>query len=198
MVCPLLSQHHFHVYLNPPEAVDITPYENLLADTAIAGVDAASATTAQTAAQDLLDFTQTILQGEELMFTMDIPAVPAQEAPVVLVQADTTGDGAISQPDFILKECQETESTGDSRSAMRAVSPAAMLRNYLQNREKHAIDLSLIKNVTLLEDVKQGEMISQTNSRGVVGFWYDPTPEYVGNDRAVFVAEYQGVRYKIG
>jgi hypothetical protein len=188
-------QHHFHVFMNPPSAVDIVTTQNLLADAASAAI--ASETTTQTDAQGLLDYAQAIIQGEELMFIMDVPAAPAQQTPIVLVQADTSGAGTTPQPDYILKSCKETESIGDSRSAMHAVSPAGMFAVYLE-RYKGAqfIDLAEIKNITLLEGSKHGELVSQT-SRGLVGYWYDPEPEYVGNDRAVFMAEYQGVRYKI-
>lgn len=115
----------------------------------------------------------------------------------IVIQADTSGAGTTPQPNYILKYCKETESGGDPRSAMHAVSPAGMLAVYLE-RYKGAqfIDLAEIKNITLLEGSKHGELVSQT-SRGLVGYWYDPEPEYVGNDRAVFMAEYQGVRYKI-
>jgi hypothetical protein len=131
------------------------------------------------------------------MFTMDVPYVPTQQTPIVLVQADTSGAGATPQPDYILKYCSETESGGDSRSAMHAVDPASMLRNYLQNRDKHAIDLTNIKNITLLEGAVHGKITSVIDNTGRSWYRYDSEPEYVGNDRAVFMVEYQGVRFKV-
>jgi hypothetical protein len=132
------------------------------------------------------------------MFIMDVPYVPAQQTPIVLAQADTSGAGATPQPDYILKYCKETESTGDSQSAMRAVDPASMLIIYLQQYKGAGfIDDAEIKNVTLLEGTKNGVITSGTSSYGRIAFGYDPEPEYVGKDKAVFMAEYQGVRYKI-
>ncbi|MDO8293192.1 MAG: hypothetical protein Q7T29_10080 [Gallionella sp.] len=40
--------------------------------------------TLQTEAQALLDYSQTLITGDELMFIIDVPAVPAQETPIVL------------------------------------------------------------------------------------------------------------------
>lgn len=129
------------------------------------------------------------------MFIMDVPEVPAQQTPIVLAQSDMA---AATQPDYILKYCRETESTGDSQSAMRAVDPASMLIIYLQQYKGAGfIDDAEIKNITLLEDAKHGAIISGTTNYGRIAFGYDPTPEYVGNDKAVFMAEYKGVRYKI-
>jgi hypothetical protein len=132
------------------------------------------------------------------MFIMDVPVVPSQQPPIVLVQADTAGAGTTPQPDFILKECQETESTGDSRSAMRAVSPASMLIVYFQQHKGAGfIEDAAIKNITLLKGTKHGNIYSSITNYGRTVFHYDSEYEYVGNDRAVFMAEYQGVRYKI-
>jgi len=105
--------------------------------------------------------------------------------------------GATPQPDYILKYCSETESGGDPRSAMRGVDPAGMLWIYLQNRDKHAIDLANIKNITLLEGTKHGEITAGVDNTGLTSYHYNPEPEYVGNDRAAFMVEYQWVRYKI-
>ena len=74
------------------------------------------------------------------MFTMNVPYVPPQETPIVLAQAATLAAGSnTQQSDYVLKVCQETESTGDPRSAMRAVDPAGMLAVYLGNRGDRAI-----------------------------------------------------------
>lgn len=132
------------------------------------------------------------------MFIMDVPYIPAQETPIVLAQA--TSPVVTPQPDYILNYCKETESTGDSRSAMRAVDPAYMLKNYFQIRDfkgNRIVELDDIKNVTLLQGTQHGEIASKTTNYGRTTFRYHPTPDYVGNDRAVFQAEYQGKVYKI-
>ncbi|HEY6095673.1 MAG TPA: hypothetical protein VIU93_12050, partial [Gallionellaceae bacterium] len=141
------------------------------------------------------DYALTLIEGEELMFTMEVPNVPAPETPIVLAQAATMD--TTSQPDYLLKLCKQTESIGDSRSAMRAVDPAGMLALYLErNKGAQYIDLKSIKT-TLLEGVKHGEIISGTTNTGRTAYRYDAEPEYVGNDRAVFMAEFEGKRYKI-
>lgn len=148
--------------------------------------------------QSLLDYTQTLIEGEELMFIMDVPYVPSQETPIVLAQA--AAPAGTPQPDYILNYCKETQSTGDPRSAMRAVDPAYMLKNYIQIRdfkENRIVELGDIKNVTLLQGTQHGEIASKTTNYGRTTFRYHPTPDYVGNDQAVFQAEYQGKVYKI-
>jgi hypothetical protein len=182
-----------NIYLNPPGPVPLDPSQNLLS-AAIPADTATPGATLQAEAQGLFDYTQTLIEGEELMFIMDVPAIPPQQTPIVLAQAaapDTT-----TQFDFILKDCQETHSTGDSRSAMRAVDPAYMLKNYLQNRDRQYVELNAIKT-TLLEGTKHGEITTEVDNTGLTFYGYDPEPEYVGNDRAVFMAEFEGKRYKI-
>lgn len=151
----------------------------------------------QTDAQGLLDYAQAVIEGEELMFIMDVPNVPVQEAPIVLAQAATPGAGATPQPDFILKDCQETEHTADPRSALRGVDPAGMLRNFISNQVNHGIDLAAIKNITLLEGAKHGKITTEVDNTGLTFYGYDPEPGYLGNDRAVFMAEFEGKRYKV-
>ncbi len=131
------------------------------------------------------------------MFVMDVPSVPVQETPIVLAQAATSGTGAIPQPDFILKDCQETEHTADPRSALRSVDPAGALRNYISNQVNHAIDLAAIKNIVLLEGTKHGKIVAGVDNLGFTSYVYDPDAGYLGNDRAVFMAEFEGKRYKI-
>ncbi len=130
------------------------------------------------------------------MFTMDVPYVSPQEAPIVLAQATVPAAGTPPQPDYILKACSETESTGDPRSAMRAVDPAGMLKNYIQNRDKHYVELASIKT-TLLEGTTHGKITTEVDNTGLTFYGYDPISDYIGNDRAVFLAEFEGKRYKI-
>ncbi len=105
--------------------------------------------------------------------------------------------GTTLPPDYVLNVCQDTESSGDPMSAMRGVDPAYMLKNYIQNQVRHYIDIATIKNVTLLEGTMRGKMIRGTDNLGMTSYRYDPVPGYVGKDKAVFMAEYEGKRYKI-
>jgi hypothetical protein len=133
------------------------------------------------------------------MFTMDAPYVPVQDAPIVLAQAAAPSADATPQPDYLLKECQEIESTGDPRSAGRAVDPAYMLKNFLYSysKGKQIADLATIKT-TLLEGAAHGKIVAgATNDNGRTVYRYDVEPNYVGNDKAVFMADYGDKRYKI-
>jgi len=110
-------QTHFHIYLNPPAPLEIGPHL-LQAEgqpvswdapaSALPGNTTASDATLQTEALALFDYSQTLITGEEFMFIMDVPYVPPQAAPVVLVQASDTS----SQPDYLLKTCDEVPSAG--------------------------------------------------------------------------------------
>ena len=131
------------------------------------------------------------------MFIMDVPYVPAQETSIALAQAATPGAGNTLQPDYLLNVCSETESTGDPMSAMRGVDPAYGLKNYIQNQIHHYVDIATIKNITLLEGTTKGKLNAKTSDSGRVYFMYDPEPGYVGNDKAVFMTEFEGKRYKI-
>jgi len=130
------------------------------------------------------------------MFTMDVPYIPAQETPVVLAQAAAP---ATLQPDYMLKLCAEIESTGNPRSAGRAVDPAQGLAIYLQNRDHRVIELATMASIKpiLLEGTAHGTITSGISNYGRTTYHYDPIPNYTGNDRAVFLAEFEGKVYKI-
>jgi hypothetical protein len=163
----------------------------------IAGDPAATDSTAtnatpQTEAQELLDYTQTLITGDELMFTMDVPAVPAQQTPIVLAQSATPAAESTPQFNFILKDCQETESSGGQTIGFNTLSPSAMLYNYFLSQGR-TIDSAGIK-ADLLEEPSHGKLSNFVTGKS---YTYDPIPNYVGNDKAVFLAEFDGKRYKI-
>lgn len=147
-------------------------------------------------AQTLIDDVQTLTPGEELMFSMDVPYVPPQETPIVLAQASNTS--APATPDFILTGCQETEHTPDnSISPFGGVHPAGMLRNYLENKGKVSeVKLEDIK-ITLLTGTQHGKLNAEFGRTRLLSYSYNPTPGYLGDDRATFMAEYKGKHYKI-
>ena len=132
------------------------------------------------------------------MFIMDMPYVPVQDAPIVLVQAATVG--ATPQPDYILNDCQGTASGEQFKgTAIRVIDPGYALANALNKLAGKSVvnNLSMIKNITLLESVKHGKLVEETDNEGLISYYYDPVTNYVGNDRAVFMAEFQGKHYKI-
>lgn len=194
---------HFHIYLAPPAPVDIGPHLLLANATSALPVDAISSdVTLQTEAQSLLDYSQTLITGDELMFIMDVPNVPAQETPIVLAQASSASTvGATLPPDYLLTTCKQTESTGDPTSAGHAVDPAGMLAVYIGNREGRDIyddqvAMASIK-VTMLQSTTVGKITTVVDNTGRSWYRYDAPPGYEGNDKATFMAEYQGKRYKI-
>jgi hypothetical protein len=107
--------------------------------------------------------------------------------------------GSIPQPDYILYACKETESTADPRSAMRGINPAGMLATYIGNRDNRLIDMNARAAIklTMMESTSHGKLNPHKTDDGRVYYMYDPTPDYVGNDRAVFQAEFEGKVYKI-
>lgn len=130
------------------------------------------------------------------MFVMDVPSATPQEPLIVLAQASApAAAGAIPLQDFILNECQETVSAGDPSSAVRTVDPAYMLKNYYGSFG-YNVDLSSIR-VTLLQASSHGKITSVIDNTGRPWYAYDAEPNYVGNDKAVFIAEFEGKRYKI-
>jgi len=167
-------------------------------DALASAADSTTPAALQSEAQGIIDYTQNLIEGEEFMFIMDVPTIPAQDTPIVLVQAATAGASTALQPDYILKACTETMDTIDPTSAMRGVDPAYMLTNYLNSHSSKQVvfDLTTIKT-TLLQGTKHGNLVAGTSTSGRTAYRYDPTPNYIGNDRAVFQAVFEGKVYKI-
>jgi len=133
------------------------------------------------------------------MFIIDVPAVPPQETSVVLVQAANTS----SQPDYLLKTCDEVPSAGGAVTAMNTVNPAGWLvTQVVQQRsqsitreELHAMMASV--SLTQVQTYAHGKLIPHTTGSGRVFYEYRSEPGYVGKDQAIFIAEFEGKRYKI-
>ena len=152
--------------------------------------------------QGLLDYSNAIIDtGEELMFTMDIPSVPAQSTPVVLVQAGASAsappaDGS-QQADYLLKMCEE-KSSADESNVPNLVDISSAVVVELGNREHRDIDpAKAITKVTLLETTKQGNLIQKITKDGKGYFIYEPISGYEGKDKATFMVEYAGKHYKV-
>lgn len=122
------------------------------------------------------------------MFILDVPYVPAQQTSIVLTQAATPRANATPQPDYILKICHETE---HATKALSSINPALGLASYLEHHGHKTIDLATIK-ITLLEGPAHGKLAS-----GGLAYIYEPQAEYTGNDKAVFMAEFEGKLYKL-
>ena len=194
-------QNHFHTYFNPPVDQPIAP-SLLLADAAATQTNSSSTTLVD--AQGLLDYTQTLITGEELMFTMDVPSVPAQQTQIVQTQAATTNAGKASRPDYILKDCTEVENPSNPMSATQSVNPANLLAITLENigritalgGDEFLAEVASIQ-IKLLEASTHGKLIPHTSKFGSTYYMYEADSGYLGDDKAVFMAEFQGKRYKI-
>lgn len=90
------------------------------------------------------------------------------------------------QPDFIMQNCQETEQVSTIGGG---ISPEYMIKSYIQRRDKHPVELTSIKNVTVIKLPTHGKLIDN----GL----YIPEPNYFGKDKVLFMAEFEGKRYKI-
>ena len=190
-------QNHFHVFLNPPAVKEIG-VNHLLADASLAAsADTITTATLPADTQGLLDYTQTLVEGEEFMFTMDVPYVPVQDTPIVLAQA--AAPDATTQPDYLLKACEEKPSAGGLITAMNMVSPADLLATQIGNRSNRYIDPATTATIkiTLLQGTTHGKLIPQPPANGRVYYEYRSEPGYEGQDQVVFMAEFEGKRYKI-
>jgi hypothetical protein len=139
--------------------------------------------------------------GEELMFTMDVPYIPEQQAPIVLADK---GSAPAMQPDYILHGCQAVSSSESEspESAERGIDPALVLALYISRRDyatgDHTDDLrAAVKNPILLEGPKHGRIhVVDEKGYGRV-FRYEPVPNYEGKDSVSFMVEFKGNYYKI-
>ena len=127
------------------------------------------------------------------MFIIDVPAVPPQETPIVLVQAADTS----SQPDYLLKTCDESSSGGGG-----VINPAAWLVGAVLRQEHRKVSaqegsaLAATVKLTQLQAYAHGQLIPHSPN-GRVFYEYRSEPGYVGKDQAIFMAEFEGKRYKI-
>jgi hypothetical protein len=128
------------------------------------------------------------------MFTMDIPYEPIQDAPIVLAQAAVSGAGSgTQQPSYLLKTCNELPSGAEDW-----ITPAGWLAVSLGNQNHRDIlddraALASIK-ITLLDAPKHGTFTSNFTGQA---YLYVPEPDYLGNDKAAFMAEFEGKYYRI-
>jgi hypothetical protein len=72
-----------------------------------------------------------------------------------------------------------------------------MLSIFMQNKYNRPIEFSAVKNITLLQGTTNGKIFAEVDNEGLTSYHYDPIPNYTGNDQAVFMAEFEGKRYKI-
>jgi hypothetical protein len=176
----------------------------LLTNTPLASLpDTASLAALQTETQGLLDYAETITTiGNELMFTIDIPYVPIQEASIVLAQTSVPGAGGLAPAgstqtsNYILTACSEIPSIGDPTSAERFIDPIGRIAIYYYQHFKLEPDPSAASS-TLLEGPKHGKIVSVIDNVEWPMYRYDAEPGYEGKDQLVFQAQYHGKTYKV-
>ncbi|MCX7149090.1 MAG: matrixin family metalloprotease, partial [Rhodocyclales bacterium] len=166
----------------------------------IATFDCYSATF-QNDAQKLLTSAQALItRGEEIVFTMDVPYVPVQDAPTILAQvaaaniAGATPTDSTPQSDYLLKKCQEFSSGGRGQ-----IDPAGSLAVELGNITNRDLYSTAVDNFkpTLLTSTAHGKLVPKAADSGRVLYEYQANPGYLGKDKAVFVVEFEGKQYKV-
>ena len=100
------------------------------------------------------------------------------------------------RPNYILTDCQEIPEMTPSSSAQRAVDPPGAIDVYITHRGGKSIRPESAA-VTLIEKPKHGVLTEEVANTGYRFFGYDQKPGFVGKDRAVFLVEAGGERYKV-
>ncbi|MFY9260414.1 MAG: hypothetical protein WAO71_07905 [Gallionella sp.] len=122
---------------------------------------------------------------------------PDPMVPIVLAQAATPATTA-PLADYLLKTCMESSSGGT-----HWITPGGELLGALQNRSREVFNLyesaarEAAVKVTLMAAPAHGKLILQPQYKGYVVYQYQAEPGYVGKDKVVFMAEFNGKRYKI-
>jgi VCBS repeat-containing protein len=201
--------NHFHVFLRPPERVDLP--RNLAADdVATATSQAMAQANLQAAALALFNDIQPEFdfeEGEVTMFVMDMPDAPPQQAQVMLVQV-AKQQQTKAKFNRIIGVCQVVENHDPAHPqglAMNGLAPVGSLKNYFRMLEKKPIGGPSI--VTVLEMPKHGKLVDEGTvvirhgspfDTGERGYTYLPNPGIVDiKDRAVLQVEIAGMKVKM-
>jgi hypothetical protein len=156
----------------------------------------------------LMGAVRSFIEMEEIMFTIDVPYAPIEEAPIVLTQ--TSAEKQQPQPDYILKSCTEKEHAMRPNSAIRFVDPAGVVADYIRDLRNKALNISDFKPI-LLSGPKYGTLkytVSRDTSAATTiawgkegtiyrGYVYDPVPGFLGEDSATFMVEFEDKYYKV-
>lgn len=129
------------------------------------------------------------------MIFLDVPYVSPQETPMIVAAAT---DAVGKQPvDYLIRSCTETEHDLKPDNALRGVHPAGEVRNYIQRlQQNNVLDIAEFKP-TLLQGPRQGSLEYIVGNDGSMFYAYDPKPGFLGKDKAVFMVEYRGLRFKV-
>ncbi len=127
--------------------------------------------------------------------------IAAQQPPMLAGEAMTPGPSILARKiDYLMEVCREVPSEGALTTAMNTVDPIGMLAVELGNRSGGDILRSRVMATIkpmILQVTAHGKLIRNMTGAGTEYFIYHPEPGYVGEDRAVFAAEFEGKLYKI-
>ncbi len=132
------------------------------------------------------------------MFVMDVPDVPPQYAPVVIAQTtqarrtQAETDGTIGVCQLVSNPIRKLES--GAYSAVNSVGPLGATGVYLYRQEGKKI--GEMGTVTILNEPAHGILEPIEGARGT-GFYFIPEPDYIGSDRATFLVEAGGKKYRV-
>ena len=112
---------------------------------------------------------------------------------IVAAATDAVGKQPV---DYLIRDCTETEHVDNPNNALRGVDPAGTVMDYLQRLQKKFLDITEFKP-TLLQGPQHGSLEYEVSNAGRMFYVYDPKPGFLGKDKAVFMVEYRGLRFKV-
>jgi len=140
------------------------------------------------------------------MFVPDIPDLPQQYTPVMMVDASSAlVQGSSAQKERILGVCQPVPNyTGSDTGGDHIFDPASSAVNYLwffesdfkshtDKARNFLYEAESAAQVTILQQPRHGELVDE----GEGGFLYVPQPGYFGEDGVVVQVSIAGYRVKV-
>lgn len=136
------------------------------------------------------------------MFVIDMPYVPVQEPAAIEMQlAASEVSHSVPSQDYLVSDCIEVTMTDSPVPHPNDVDPTGMIKIALQRHLGYPyIDTAaqLTMKVDVLEYPNQGTLVvTYQAENGFKIFKYQSEPEFEGKDKASFLVEFEGIRYKI-
>lgn len=186
--------NHFHITLQTPERRSIISNNNLLVETTIDDLayDKLSDFNLVNSLQEQWApiFKLNELQGGLTMFIPEMPPhIPQLDAPVMIAEATSVG-----QLYRNIGVCKLIENPPNPpTTAVNVFDPLGTVRLYFSWFEQK--ELGFKGNVTLLENAKYGELLSDDSGESSAWVYIPTDSKYTGLDSSVFLIETHG--YKI-
>ena len=214
-------QTHFHLYLRPPKVLEIGGSSHQVEADALpmraeASVAHLPPSVLSDAAQAMLTHLQSPTQTEEeFMFSIDIPFVPAQNAPTMVMALAATGQPSAAFPqqkgekpsttgskNVTVEECQDVTSLSpDSSFNSIPVLQGVLYSLGYSVKQIGAGEVPLAVReaikVTVIEPPQHGA-VNRASTPPNAYFWkYVPEAGFQGKDRVAFLVEAGGRRFKL-